>query len=170
MTALVGGVFGSRLNLKLREELGYTYGAHTALDTRRFAGPFTARTAVHTDVTVPALSEVLAQLELLRDEPAGEKELREVQNFLIGVFPLRFESTGGVAAAIEPLAVYGLDDDYWQTYRANLDAVTPDAVENVARELLRLDEMLCLVVGDASQVEDGLRAAGFGPMEVVSPD
>ena len=72
----------------------------------------------------------------MRDEAPTEDELREVKNFMIGVFPLRFESTGGVAAAIEPLAVYGLPDDFWQRYRDRLEAVTPADVQRVARELI----------------------------------
>jgi zinc protease len=170
MTALLGGVFGSRLNLRLREELGYTYGAHASLDARRAAGPFTARAAVETNVTAPALTETLAQVDRMRTEEAPERELREVKDYLIGVFPLRFESTGGVAAAIEPLAIYGLADDYWQTYRAHLDAVTPAEARKIADELLIPDELLCLVVGDAAMVRADLEATGIGPMEVVSLD
>jgi zinc protease len=170
MTALLGGVFGSRLNLRLREELGYTYGAHAALDPRRAAGPFTARTAVETNVTAPALTELLAQIDRVRLEEAPERELREVKDFLIGVFPLRFESTGGVASAMEPLAMYGLPDDYWQTYRAHLDAVTPGDARGIANELLVPDGLLCLVVGDASKVRSDLEATGIGPLEVVAPD
>lgn len=170
MSAMLGGVFGSRLNLRLREELGYTYGAQASLDPRRAAGPFTARTAVETNVTAPALTELLAQLDRVRKEEAPERELREVKDFLIGVFPLRFESTGGVASAMEPLAMYGLPDDYWQTYRAHIDAVTPAEARAIADELLLPDELLCLVVGDASKVRDDLEATGIGPLEVVSPD
>ena len=170
MTAMLGGVFGSRLNLRLREDLGYTYGAHAALDPRRAAGPFTARTAVETNVTAPALTELLGQLDLIRAEAAPEKEIREVKDYLIGVFPLRFEATSGVASAIEPLAVYGLPDDYWQTYRANLDGVSAAVAREVAEALIQPGELLCLVVGDASKVRDDLAATGIGPMEVVTPD
>src|SRR5207244_416117 len=107
MSAVLGGVFWSRLNVRLREELGYTYGAHTYLDLRRARGPFQVRTAVQTEVTAPALTELLGQLDRMRAEEVPAKELREVKDYLICVFPLRFESTGGVAAAMEPLANYG---------------------------------------------------------------
>jgi predicted Zn-dependent peptidase len=170
MTAMLGGVFGSRLNLRLREELGYTYGAHAAIDPRRAAGPFSARTAVETNVTAPALNELLGQIERTRTEVAPDQELREVKDFLVGVFPLRFESTGGVAAAIEPIAIYGLPDEYWQTYRGRIDAVTPADAREVAEELILPDQLLCLVVGDASIVRADLEATGIGPLELVSPD
>jgi predicted Zn-dependent peptidase len=170
MSALFGGVFGSWLNVRLREELGYTYGAHSSFDVRRAAGPFAARAGVETDVTAPALTELLGQIDRIRDTQASDKELRDVKDYLIGVFPLRFESTGGLAAAIEPLAIYGLPDDYWQTYRSHIDAVTVGDVQQVAREIVLPDQLLCLVVGDASRVRDSLEKTGIGPMEVVSPD
>jgi zinc protease len=167
MAALLGGVFGSRLNLRLREELGYTYGARCSFDPRRAIGPFTATAAVQTDVTVDALRELLAQLERIREAPPSEDELAEVRNFLVGVFPLRFETTGGIAAAIEPLAVYDLPHDWWQRYRDNLEAVGPDDVHAVARDLVRPDEALILLTGDAATVRQDLEAADLGPLEVI---
>jgi len=170
MSALLGGVFWSRLNVRLREELGYTYGAHSYLDLRRSPGPFSARTAVQTEVTAPALTELLGQLDLIRAQDVPAKEAREVKDYLIGVFPLRFETTGGVATAIEPLVNYGLPDDYWQTYRDRLEAVTEADIRSAANELIDPDQLLCLVVGDAAKVRPELEAIGVGPLEVVSPD
>lgn len=167
MGALLGGVFGSRLNLRLREELGYTYGARASFDPRRAAGPFSANAAVQTEVTAPAVRELLGQLDRIRAVPPEDRELAEVRDFLVGVFPLRFETTGGIAAAIEPLAVYGLPDDYWQTYREQIEAVSPANAHAAATELIRPDELLILVTGDASLVQSELEEAAFGPLEVV---
>jgi predicted Zn-dependent peptidase len=167
MAALLGGVFGSRLNRRLREELGYTYGAHATFDPRRAAGPFVARAAVQTEVTTDSIRELLGQLDGLRAAAPDDVELREVKNYLIGVFPLRFETTGGVAAAIEPLAIYGLADDYWQEYRGRIEAVTPEDTHAAANELITPDELLILLTGDASKLADELREADLGPMEVV---
>jgi zinc protease len=165
MAALLGGVFGSRLNRRLREELGYTYGARCHFDPRRARGPFTATAAVQTEVTADAVRELLGQLDRIRAEPPGDDELREVRDFLVGIFPLRFETTAGVAAAIEPMAVYGLDDDWWHAYRARLEAVGPQDVLEAARELIRPDETLILITGDAHRIRDELVAADLGPVE-----
>ena len=167
MAALLGGVFGSRLNLRLREELGYTYGARCAFDPRRAVGPFTASAAVQTEVTIDAIRELLGQLERIREAPPDEAELAEVRDFLVGVFPLRFETTGGIASAIEPLAVYDLPHDWWQTYRSSLEAVTTEDVHRVARELIRPDEALVLLTGDASVLRGELESSGLGPLEVI---
>ena len=169
MAALLGGVFMSRLNRRLREELGYTYGARSAFDPRRATGPFTATAAVQTEVTVDSIREMVAQLEAIRQTAPEEAELAEVRDFLVGVFPLRFETTGGIAAAIEPLAVYGLPPDWWQSYRGNLEAVGTHDVLRVARELVRPDEALILLTGDASVLRGELEAAELGPLEVISP-
>lgn len=166
MAAMLGGVFNSRLNLRLREDLGYTYGAHAGLDIRRSPGPMSARSAVQTEVTAPALVELLGQLDRMRDTDAPTDELRGVKDYLIGVFPLRFETTGGIAAAIEPLAVYGLPDDYWQTYRGGLESVSAKAVRAAAQEIIDPNDLLCLVVGDAGRVREDLEATGIGPLEV----
>jgi zinc protease len=168
MAALLGGVFGSRLNKRLREELGYTYGARCAFDPRRAVGPFTATAAVQTEVTADAVRELLAQLDGIRAAPPSEEELREVRDFLVGIFPLRFESTAGIAAAMEPLAIYDLPDDWWHSYRSRLEAVTPADVHAVARELIRPDEALILVVGDASKVAGDLEGLNLGSTEVVA--
>ncbi len=169
MAALLGGVFGSRLNRRLREELGYTYGARCAFDPRRAVGPFTATAAVQTEVTVDAIRELLGQLERMRSEPPTDRELAEVRDFLVGVFPLRFETTAGIAAAIEPLAIYDLPEDYWLNYRSRIEAVTATDVLEAARELIRPAEALVLLTGDAARISEELTAADLGPVDVVSP-
>ena len=170
MGALLGGTFGSRLNRRLREELGYTYVARAGFDPRRSAGPFIARAAVQTEVTAPAVAEILAQIERLRAEPPEAQELREVKDFLIGIFPLRFETTGGVAAAIEPVAVYGLPDDWWATYRDRIEAVGQAESYAAAVDYLRPAEALILLTGDADAIRGDLEAANLGPVEVIQAD
>ena len=167
MAALLGGVFGSRLNRRLREELGYTYGARCSFDPRRAPGPFTANAAVQTEVTVDAVRELLGQLERIGEAAPGDDELTDVRNFLVGVFPLRFETTSGIAAALEPLAIYDLPDDYWHSYRSHLEMVSGEDVLEAARELVRPSDALILLTGDAGRVRAELEAAEFGPLEVI---
>ncbi len=167
MSTALGGMFGSRLNRRLREELGYTYGARSGFDARRSAGVFTAAAAVQTDVTAPAIAELVALLETARTGTFDDAEVKEARNFQIGIFPLRFESTGGIAAAIEPIAVYGLADDFWQTYRDRIEAVSAAAAHEAAVELIRPEELLILAVGDAAVIRDDVQALSIAPVEVV---
>ena len=123
MAAILGGLFNSRLNMKLREEKGYTYGAGAGFDMRRGAGPFSARAAVNTEVTVPAILDTLAELTRMRDTTVADAELAAARDFLIGVFPLRFETAGAVVGSIGSLAVHGLGVEELVGYRANIEAV-----------------------------------------------
>ena len=127
-----------------------------------------ATAAVQTEVTVDAIRELLAQLDGIRAEPPSPTELAEVRDFLVGVFPLRFETTTGIAAALEPLAVYGLPDDYWHTYRGQIEAVDEATVHSTAMELVRPDEALIVLTGDATAVRDELEQSGMGAVEVVA--
>jgi zinc protease len=169
MAAVLGGTYSSRLNQRLREELGYTYHARAAFDMRRAAGPFSARAAVQTEVTADAVRETLALVEGMQAAPPAEAELRHVIDFLVGIFPLRFETTGGAAAGIEPIAVYGLDHDWWATYRDRIEAVGPVQVHDAAVDLLRPADALIVLAGDAARVGPDLEAADLGPIEVVRP-
>ncbi len=162
MGAILGGLFNSRLNTKLREEKGYTYGAGAGYDLRRAAGPFAARAAVNTEVTVPAIVDILAELDRIRDAPVDETELRLARDFLVGVFPLRFETPGPVVGALAGLVVHELPDDELARYRPAIEAVTIDAVQESARNHIRPDALAIVLVGDADAFGPELEAAGLG--------
>ncbi len=166
MAAILGGLFNSRLNARLREEKGYTYGAFAGFDLRRGAGPFTARAAVNTEVTVAALTDAVAEIERLRAEPVTDAELRAAKDYLIGVFPLRFETPGPVAGALSGLHVHELPDDELARYRPAIEAVTVEDVARVARQHLRPEQAAVVLVGDADAFGSELEAVGFGRVTV----
>ncbi len=165
MSAILGGLFNSRLNAKLREEKGYTYGAGAGFDLRRAAGPFAARAAVNTEVTVPAISDMLAELERIRSTPVEPAELKAARDYLVGVFPLRFETPGPVVGALAGLAVHDLADDELTRYRPAIEAVTIEAVLAAAGHI-RTDQAAIVLVGDADAFGVELEAAGFGPVNI----
>ncbi len=170
MNAILGGLFNSRVNLNLREAHGYTYGASTGFDWRRAAGPFVASSAVQTEVTRPALEEILAELTRIRTEPVSAEELSLAQRYLAGVFPLRYESTSSLASALAAMVAYGLPADYFETYRDRIRAVTIEQVLDVAQRHLHLDRLQVVLVGDPAAVEGPLRDWGFGPVTVRPAD
>lgn len=165
MGAILGGLINSRLNRKLREEKGYTYGASAGFDMRRSAGPFAARSAVNTDVTVPALLDAMAELERIRDGVTAV-ELGEARDYLVGVFPLRFEAAGAVVGALGGLVVQGLPDDELSRYRSAIAAVTADDVQAAAVAHVHPDEAAIVLVGDADAFLPSLEGAGLGPIEI----
>jgi predicted Zn-dependent peptidase len=166
MSAILGGLFNSRLNMKLREEKGYTYGASAGFDMRRGAGPFAARAAVNTEVTVPAVLDMLGELARIRDEAVKSTELAAARDFLVGVFPLRFETAGAVVGALSGLAVHGLEIDELVSYRERIEAVDVGAVGTAARAHLEVDAAAVVLVGDVDAFGEALEAAGFTPIVV----
>jgi zinc protease len=170
MSTILGGLFNSRLQMNLREDKGYTYGVGAGFDMRRAAGPFAVRTAVHTAVTVPAIRESLAELARMRETAVTPAELATARDYLVGVFPLRFETPGAVVGAVSGLFVQGLPDDELARYRAAVEAVTAEDVRRAAYEHIHPDRLAIVAVGDADAVGKDLEAAGFGRLEVIADD
>jgi predicted Zn-dependent peptidase len=162
MGAILGGLFNSRLNMKLREEKGYTYGAGAGFDMRRGAGPFSARAAVNTEVTVPAIVDTLAELTRMREHPVAETELVAARDFLIGVFPLRFETAGAVVGALGSLAVHGLGVEELVGYRGQIESVGIEAIAAAAKGHLHVEEAAIVLVGDVDAFGTALEAADLG--------
>jgi zinc protease len=170
MSAILGGLFNSRLNMRLREEKGYTYGASAGFDLRRFSGPFGARAAVNTEVTVPAIVDTLAELERIRETPVSADELRAARDFLVGIFPLRFETPSAVVGALAGLVTHDLPDDELNRYRPAIEAVTVDDVLAAARARIDPGRVAVVLVGDADRFGAELEAAGLGRVVVERDD
>jgi zinc protease len=166
MSAILGGLFNSRLNMRLREEKGYTYGAGAGFDLRRGAGPFIARAAVNTEVTAPAVEDTLAELERMRGSTVSEAELRAGRDFLVGVFPLRFETASAVVGAISGLVVHDLTVDELIRYRSGIEAVGPEDVAAAAREHLHVERAAIVLVGDADAVAPAMGSMDLGEVVV----
>ena len=167
MNALLGGLFNSRLNRLLREERGYTYGVSSSFDMRRAAGPFSVRCAVESEVTAPAIVDIMAELERVREVPVETDELDAARDYLVGVFPLRFETSAQVAGALAGLVTHGLPDDELDRYRPTIAAVSAEAVLAAANDHIDPAAASIVVVGDVSKFEEPLADAGYGAIEVV---
>ncbi|MEO7520801.1 MAG: pitrilysin family protein [Gemmatimonas sp.] len=169
MNAILGGLFSSRLNLNLREAHAYTYGAHSAFDWRRAASPFEISTAVETAVTGDALREIATEFRRIREAPVSEAELSLATSYLVGVFPIRFETTAEVAGGLANVEIFRLPSDYFDTYRDRVRAVTADDVLRVARTHLDPSRLQTIVVGDPS-IKETLAALDLGPVTVHDPN
>jgi len=170
MAAILGGLFNSRLQMNLREEKGYTYGIGAGFDMRRGAGPFSVRTAVQTPATVPSISESIAELRRIRETPVTRVELEAARDYLVGVFPLRFETPGAVVGALGGLFVHELPDEELARYRSEVEAVTIEAVQKAAQDHIHLERLAIVAVGDADAVGVQLESAGFGQLEVIAEE
>ena len=168
MNAVLGGLFSSPINLNLREAHGYTYGAFSAFEWRRGAGPFVVSTAVKSDVTGDAVREILSEIERIRREEISEDELTLATSYLDGVFPIRYETTGAIAGALASLIIHGLPEDYYDRYRERVRSVTTADVLRAAQEHLHPDRLRVLVVGDPVVVTAPLRGVTGMEADVVA--
>jgi zinc protease len=166
MSAILGGLFNSRLNRKLREEKGYTYGANAGFDMRRGVGPFAVRAAVNTEVTVAAVQDILAELDAMRDAPPTTAELHAARDYLVGVFPLRFETPPAIVGAIAGLIIHDLPMDELDRYRPAIEAVSDAGVQAAAHEHIDPAKLAIVLVGDADAILPGLEGAELGPIVV----
>lgn len=169
LNAILGGMFSSRLNMNLRERLGYTYGASSGFGFRRLPGTFSISTAVGSESTAHSVSEILRELREMQESPVSAAELDDARAYLAGVFPLALQTTDGVASKLATIAAYGLPDDYYDRYRDRILAVSAEDVLRVAREHLRPESVVVVIAGDADRLEGELAALSVGPLRRIDP-
>jgi predicted Zn-dependent peptidase len=168
MNAALGGQFVSRVNLKLREEKGYTYGARTGFDWRRGATPFALQASVHTASTADAVRDALAELADIRgSRPLTEQELALAKASLTKGYARNFETAQQVTRSVAQLALYRLPDTYFAEFVPRVSAITVGDVTRVAGQYLEPARLTTLIVGDHSAIADSLRGLGFGDAEVM---
>jgi predicted Zn-dependent peptidase len=171
LNAVLGGHFSSRLNLNLRERKGYTYGARSAFDFRRAAGPFSVQTSVQTDATADAVTEILGELrDIAGSRPAAEDERSLSASTLTKGYPRNFETVSQVARGLAQLAIYELPDDTFDVFSPRIQALTTDDITRAAERHLHSGQAVVVAVGDGSRIRGALEGAGLGEAGIVVAD
>ena len=159
MNAILGGQFASRININLRQEKGYSYGAESGFAFYRGPGPFVAGGPVESGVTKEALEELFKELAgIAGARPVTDDELAFAKERIILGFPGRFETTFGVAGQVAILVADELPDDEFERYQPRIEALTKADVDRVARQYITPDRMTVLIVGDRSKIEGPLKS------------
>jgi predicted Zn-dependent peptidase len=169
MNTILGGSFTSRLNMNLREEKGYTYGASSSFDMRAAAGPFAAGAGVQTDKTTESLQEFFKELNALL-EPVPADELARAKNYVALRYPSTFETTGDISRRLEDLLVYKLPEDYFASYVQKIQAVTAADVQRVAKTYIQPGRFAVVIVGDVKVIEPGIRKLNLGRISILTLD
>lgn len=167
MNTILGGSFSSRLNQNLREEHGYSYGAGSRFDFRLMPGPFVASAAVQTDVTDKSLTEFMKELNGIL-QPIPEEEISRARNYLALQYPGNFQTVSQVANQVAEMAVYGLADDYFNSYVQKVQSVSKEEIERVAKKYLDPEKVAIIVVGDKSRIEKGILDLNLAPTSVLT--
>ena len=171
LNMVLGGQFVSRINMNLREEKGYTYGARTSFDFRRGPGPFQLQVSVQTAVTGPAIREALRELEdICRSRPVSQRELDVARASLTRGYPRNFETAEQIARSVGQLALYGLPDDYFERFVPTIEELDVETMERIAAAHLHPERLTIIVVGDRAAVEPQLADLGLGHPQPLALD
>lgn len=151
---LLGGYFSSRITANIREDKGYTYSPRSMLSTRYGDAYWAQIAAVTTEVTGPALQEIVYEIDNLQENPPPADELDGVKNYAAGVFVLQNSTRGGIIGVLNYLDLHELPDTYLTDYVSNVFAITPEQVSKMAQTYLRENDMTLAVVGDRGQISE----------------
>lgn len=159
---ILGGGFNSYLNMNLREQHGYTYGARSNVGANRYgASRFTAGAAVRNAVTDSAVVESLKEIKRIKTEKVSDEDLKNAKAKYVGDFVLALERPQTIANYALNIKLNNLPDDFYKTYLSKINAVTADDVQRVANKYFTSEKARVIVVGKASEVLTNLEKTGL---------
>ncbi len=168
LNTLLGSVFISRLNANLREEKGYTYGVNSYIDVRRNASALIIGTSVGRDVTLPAVQEILAELQRMASEPITDEELDLTKKYMLGSFALRTATPHQVINLLSSLELFGLQQEYYEQYYQALASMTKEQLLDVQKRRFSSENLVIAASGDVSYLQEIL--GELGPVVVISAE
>ena len=168
MNKVIGGGPTGRLFMTLREEKSYTYGAYSGLSAGEWRGAWQASTEVRSEVTEPALRDLLAEIARMRDQPVPDKEFRDQKRAMVGSFALSLENPQQMLSYYITSWRYDLPADYWDKYPERINAVTQAQVQAAAKKYLDPARLHIVAVGEPSKIGDILRK--FGAVEMYDTE
>ncbi len=171
LDTLMGGNFVSRLNMNLREDKHWSYGAGTRLTDTIGPGTWRAGAGVQTDKTAEAMVEIRKELrDVLTANKPTDKEIQFAKDSLVIALPGQNETADEIAGAYGEILTFGLKDSYWNDFVGEVGAVTVDDVNKASGKLIHPDALTWVVVGDLSKIEAKVRALNFGEVTVLDAD
>ena len=162
--SVYGGAFNSRLVMNIREDKGYTYSPRSGVNALRQYGYFSISAAVRNDVVAASLTEIFYEIDRLRSVPVPAGELADAQNYMSGIFSMGLATQDGLLSQLAVVALNDLPNDYLETYRDRVRALTAADLQQSAQNYFDSPNMQIVVVGDRAQIET--QAGLFGDVEV----
>jgi zinc protease len=171
MNDLIGGTFSSRLNMNLREDKHWSYGAFSFFSDAKGQQPFITLAPVQTDKTKESMAEVYKELrEFARAKPVTDAELQaDISNRVLSL-PGSRESLRSLEQTLRAMVVFGYPDDYFDTYANKVKTLRTADITDVANTVLHADNLVWVVVGDRTKIEAGIRELNIGELRVIDAD
>jgi len=171
MNNVLGGTFTARINMNLREDKHWSYGAHSTIAGTTAQRPFFVIAPVQTDKTKEALIEIGKELKgVLGDKAITEDELKKAQTTQTLRLPGAWETAGAVAGSIARMVRFRLPDDYFVSYPKQIRALTRSQLEGAAKTVIHPDKLIWVVVGDRAKIESGIRELNLGELHLLDAD
>jgi zinc protease len=171
MNSVLGSDFSSRVNMNLREDKHWAYGAYTFFRDARGQRPFVAYAPVQTDKTKEALMELNKELRgIVKGRPIEPAELARAQASLTLTLPGSWETMGALSGAIADIVSFGLDDRYYDTFADKVRAQTIQSLSQIADAVIHPHQLVWVIVGDRSKIEAGIRELQLGEIRLIDSD
>ncbi len=171
MNQVLGGDFTARVNMNLREDKGWSYGAYTRIVAARGQRPFMAVAPVQTDKTGAAMAELQNEIEAIRDRrPPQAEEIAKVKDRRTLSLPGRWETASAVLGSLSEIVRFGLPDDYWHTYADTVRGLSEAEIRRAAVDVVRPDGLIWVVVGDRARVEADIEQLDIGKLVALDVD
>ena len=171
MNQVLGGDFTARVNMNLREDKGWSYGARTQIVAARGQRPFMALAPVQTDKTGAAMAELKREIEAIRgDRPPEAEEIAKVKDRRTLSLPGRWETASAVVGSLSEIVRFGLPEDYWHTYADAVRGLSEAEIRQAAVDVVRPEGLIWVVVGDRSRIEEDIRALEIGAVVPLDAD
>ena len=168
---VLGGQFTSRLNMNLREDKHWSYGAGSSIVSARGQRAFFSYAPVQSDKTKESMAEIAQELgAVIKDKPVSQEELAKVTRQQVLELAGTWETMGAVSGSIGDIVTYNLPEDYYDTYAERVKGLELSNMKQAADIVLNLDRLVWVVVGDLAKIEPGIRELGYGEIRYISPD
>jgi zinc protease len=166
----LGGNFNSRINLNLREDKGWTYGARTGVSGSEYPGVFAFSAGIKTSATDSALRELISEFNNYHDNGITEAELTYTKNAMQQGDALSYETSFQKASFLNLIERFNLPENYVAEQTTVLNSLTKKEIDELAKKVIDLNKMIIVVVGDEELIKDGLKTLGYGKPKSVDPD
>jgi zinc protease len=171
MNEVLGGSFNARINMNLREDKHWSYGARSLLIDAEGQRPFLVYAPVQTDQTSASMAEILREVSEIRGErPPTPDEVARAKDKSTLTLAGRWETANAVADSLAEMVRFGLPDDYWDRYPEEVRALSDDQISAAASEVVKPDGLVWVVVGDRAKIEPGIRELGYGDIILMDAD